>query len=83
MRLGKEFVLNDIKTLKKFVNLASKYENDITIGSGRYYVNGKSILGLMSLDLTNPITVYVESDLTSESCRIIEELFDNTYSEHI
>lgn len=49
--------LDKITDVKDFVNLVSKCEDDVTIGSGRVAVNAKSILGLFSLDLTKPLKV--------------------------
>ena len=51
-------LLDKITDIKDFVNLVSKCTGDVTIGSGRFAVNAKSIMGLYSLDLTKPL--YVE-----------------------
>ncbi|MFQ9872886.1 MAG: HPr family phosphocarrier protein [Oscillospiraceae bacterium] len=51
--------INDVKT---FVNIVSKYEFDVDLISGRYSVDGKSIMGIFSLDLSKPIDVTIHSD---------------------
>lgn len=79
MKLGKEFMLNNLTLVKKFVNIANKYPNEITVGTGRYVVNGKSILGLFSLDLEKPVTVFVDSATPKESMDIVEDLFVRLY----
>lgn len=48
--------------IKEFVKITIKYPFDIDLLSGRYVVDGKSILGIFSLDLSNPITVKIHSD---------------------
>ena len=49
--------LNKITDIKDFVNLVSKCTDDVTIGSGRFKVNAKSIMVLFSLDLTKTLKV--------------------------
>ena len=49
--------LDKIADIKDFVNLASKCRDDVTIGSGRFKVNAKSIMALFSLDLSKPLKV--------------------------
>ncbi|MEX1376330.1 MAG: HPr family phosphocarrier protein [Eubacteriales bacterium] len=48
--------------IKDFVRITSKYSYDIDLKSGRYIIDAKSILGIFSLDLKQPITVEVHSD---------------------
>ncbi len=48
--------------IKEFVKITSQCPFDIDLLSGRYVVDGKSILGIFSLDLTKPITVRVYSE---------------------
>lgn len=60
----KEFNLTLISSndVKDFVNIASKYEFDIDLTSGRYVVDAKSIMGIFSLNLSKPIKAIVHSD---------------------
>ena len=44
-----------------FAKEASKEKFDIDVRQGKYILNGKSALGLFSLDLTNDITVEVNA----------------------
>ena len=51
----KIYSIPDIST---FVAKAIKVENnDITVKQGRYIIDGKSLMGVFSLDLTRKITV--------------------------
>ena len=48
--------------VKEFVNVTQDYPYEILLKSGRYIVDAKSILGIFSLDLSQPITVEAYSD---------------------
>lgn len=50
-------VLNSVEKVKKFVNQVSKFEDDVDLVSGRVAVDGKSIMGILALDLSKPIKV--------------------------
>ncbi len=49
-------------SVKEFVNITQSYDYEITIKSGYYVVDAKSILGLFSLDTSKPLTVEIHSD---------------------
>ena len=60
-----------IKDVGSFVDAVRKYDAEIDLASGRYVVDAKSIMGIFSLDLMNPITLTAHSD----NCdKIMEEL---------
>ena len=60
-------LLSSINDVKDFVNIVSKYDADIDLTSGRYVVDAKSIMGIFSLDLINPIKLSIrEEDATAE-----------------
>jgi len=54
--------LSTIEEVKKFVTAATMFDGEIDLKSGRYVVDAKSIMGIFSLDLLNPIEVTVHSD---------------------
>ena len=54
--------LQAINDVKEFVNIVMKYDFDIDLVSGRYAVDAKSIMGIFSLDLSNPITLTAHTD---------------------
>ncbi|MBQ7308580.1 MAG: HPr family phosphocarrier protein [Clostridia bacterium] len=63
--------LNSIEAVRNFVEVVRQFEGDIDLSSGRYVVDAKSIMGIFSLDLMNPITLTAHSD----NCdKIMEEL---------
>ena len=47
------------QNVKAFVNIANRYPFDIDLRVGRHVVDGKSILGIFSLDLSKTITLEV------------------------
>ncbi len=49
--------LNTIEKVKQFVEVASCFEDPIDLSVGRFMVDGKSILGIFSLDLREPLEV--------------------------
>jgi len=54
--------LNTIKDVKKFVGVAESCPFPIDLSSGRYTVDGKSLMGIFSLDLTEPIKLIAHGD---------------------
>ena len=50
--------LNTISRVQKFVSIASEYDNNIFVQSENFIADGKSILGLFSLDLSKPMEVH-------------------------
>lgn len=49
--------LKSVKEIQEFVNIVSKFSDDIDVSSNRSMVDGKSIMGLFSLDLSKPVEV--------------------------
>lgn len=57
--------LSTIDAVRNFVSAVTAYEGDIDLASGRYVVDGKSIMGIFSLDLSQPIQMTVHSEDTA------------------
>ena len=51
--------LSSIDEVKRFVDAATRCACEIDVLSGRYVINAKSIMGLFSLDLSQPVRVEV------------------------
>ena len=64
----------DLNTIKDFNNKACNVTGDIDVISGRYIVDGKSLLGLYSLDLSKNLTVKVNNIDEKETDKFIEEI---------
>lgn len=48
-------LIDSISKVKEFNNLAVKFPCEIDIASGRYIIDGRSLMGLFSLDLGKPV----------------------------
>ena len=56
--------LNSITDVKEFVNVTFKAENDVDLICGKYHIDGKSIMGIFSLELDKPIEMEIsDSDM--------------------
>lgn len=47
--------LKDMNEVKRFVDITSQYSEDMALVHGRYVVDAKSILGIISMDLNQPV----------------------------
>ena len=54
--------LNSIDKVKAFVNTISQFDSDFDLISGRYVIDAKSIMGIFSLDLGQPIDLTIHGD---------------------
>lgn len=52
--------LTSVSDIKAFVDAANHLDCDVDVICGRYLVDGKSIMGLFSIDLSEPIHVQVQ-----------------------
>lgn len=52
--------LDSIKKVKEFVEITNHYEGKIEISSGTYTVDGKSIMGIFSLELRKNLSMEIE-----------------------
>lgn len=50
-------ILKSVNDIKDFVSIVSKFSDDVDVASSRRIVDGKSIMGLFSLDLSKPVEV--------------------------
>lgn len=48
--------------VNRFVATATKYRFPIHLTTGRYRIDGKSLIGIFSLNLSKPVTVEVPED---------------------
>jgi len=47
---------------KEFVNIVSRYPFDADLRSGRFLVDAKSLLGILSLDLSKTLVLEIHND---------------------
>ncbi len=53
--------LNKVEDVKEFVRVAGMYDTNIIVGSQdrNFAVDGSSLMGIFSLDLSNPVVVRI------------------------
>lgn len=65
--------LKTFKEINDFVKIASMCRGEVLVHSQRYIINGKSIMGMHSLDLSKPITVEFQGEIPIEVTKRIEK----------
>lgn len=68
-----KLLINSIEKVKRFVDINTDFIGDIDVCSGKYIIDGKSIMGCFSLDLSKELEVIITADYTEDIDRIIEE----------
>ncbi len=64
--------LDSMAKVKGFVDIVNDFEGEIKLISGRYSVDGKSIMGIYSLDLKNELVMDIKPE--SDSSGVIHKL---------
>lgn len=72
--ISKTIRLSRIDDVKTFVNASKLMPFDIEVASGKYVVDGKSIMGIFSLDLSGDLTITMNTDNADEFLNLIQEL---------
>ena len=54
--------LSTIQDVRTLVDIVTSATTDVDLSSGRYVVDAKSIMGIFSLDLLNPIKLTAHAD---------------------
>ncbi len=65
--------LSTIEDVRNFVADITGFDGDIDLSSGRYVIDGKSIMGIFSLDLLSPIGLTIHADDASAK-ELLEKL---------
>lgn len=53
--------LDTVELVKSFVNLATRVNGTVLIKSDRWVIDGKSIMGIFSLDLSKTLSCRIEA----------------------
>ena len=56
-----------------FVAITANIQGDIFAVSERYKVNAKSVMGMFSLDLANPIEIIFDESVTDEEIKMFDK----------
>lgn len=73
MIMSKNIKINSIKDIKEFVQQATKVEDKVIVNKTPYSVDGKSLMGLMSIDLSQGVEV-IFSDEEVEFAEYLKSL---------
>ena len=68
--------LNSLENVKRFVNKATTFECDVDVLYRRYILDAKSIMALLSADLTEPLKVVIHTDDYEELKRFYKMMED-------
>lgn len=55
-------LINTINKVKQFCNITIEQEYELSLHSGRYVIDAKSILGVFSLDISKPVELHIDTD---------------------
>ena len=70
--IEEKIFLKTLDDVKSFVAIAATKTYDIELLSGKYIVNAKSVMGVLSLDLTAPLTMVANTETDNEILKEIE-----------
>ncbi len=64
--------LNAFGDIRTFVEAASAFDSDVDIVTDTHKINAKSLLGMMTLDLSQPLTLRVYGDHPEKFYHVIQ-----------
>ena len=64
--------LDSIDKIRDFVNTVNRFKTDFDLSSGRYIIDAKSIMGILSIDLSRELTLTIHD--SDEMPEIMEAL---------
>ncbi|MCD7826549.1 MAG: HPr family phosphocarrier protein [Clostridiaceae bacterium] len=64
---------SDLEDVHKFVHVVSGYDADVDLYCGSYCVDAKSIMGIMTMDIRNPMWVSCNCGI-GEGKRLMNDL---------
>ena len=68
--------LNSLEKVKRFVDKATNFECDVDVLYRRYILDAKSIMALLSADLTEPLKVMIHTNDYDELKRFFDTMED-------
>lgn len=61
MKTAAKILINTLDKAQEFQKSMEKLKSDVDLGTDRYIVNAKSIMGVLSIDITKPLVVEIIS----------------------
>lgn len=71
--INQKVFLETLDDVKSFVAIAASKPYDIELLSGKYVINAKSVMGVLSLDLTHPLTMVANTETDNEILNEVEK----------
>ncbi|MCI1723068.1 MAG: HPr family phosphocarrier protein [Lachnospiraceae bacterium] len=71
---SKTYVLKTGEAVQAYIKLAKSFDGDIDLVSGTCIIDGKSLLGVLSLRLQDGVRVIVRTDSPEKAERFFNEL---------
>ena len=74
-----QVLINTIDKINEFAKIAGKIDEELDLVSDRYIINGKSIMGIFSLNLSRPVqlTIYAEGSRLDEILALLDNFMVN------
>jgi len=74
-----QVLINTIDKINEFAKIAVKIDEELDLVSDRYIINGKSIMGIFSLNLSRPVqlTIYAEGSRLDEILALLDNFMVN------
>lgn len=60
--------LDSINDVKQFVQTLTQYDDEFELVSNKYVVDAKSILGIFSIDLSQPVLLRIHAEGEKKDC---------------
>ena len=73
--------LSTIQDIRNFIEIVTMTDVEVDLRSDRYLVNGKSIMGIYSLDLQSPIEMIIHSDNCPDLMEKLSRFFTDEVGE--
>lgn len=64
--IERTIILKTLEDVRNFTFITSEKPYDIELLSGKYIVNAKSVMGILSLDLTRPLKMVADTDINTD-----------------
>ena len=64
--------LDSINDVKQFVQTLTQYDDEFELVSNKYVVDAKAILGIFSIDLSQPVLLRIHAEGEKKDCILNE-----------
>lgn len=68
-----QVLLNSMEEIQEFNRVVGQYEYEVDMVSGRYVIDAKSLMGILSLDLSKPVTIQMQGNPNEEFLEKLEK----------